>query len=177
MTNMGVPSPAPLLVLLPLVLILSSLSVVGLSIQEAQAQTSTNKTTGWTRFWEEAPTTLSSNYVLRVVWIECDIPEDDVGGDETVVKMFGADYYQWGPQSMGADETKSIDWGVDFPRPPRITIEVWDYDAGWWPDPHDLIGRREVPYRLTDEIEEYYFYPPEGGGSYTLGVEVLEHRR
>jgi hypothetical protein len=177
MTNMGVPSPAPLLVLLPLVLILSSLSVVGLSIQEAHAQISTNKTTGWTRFWEEAPTTLSSNYVLRVVWIECDIPEDDVGGDKTVVKMFGADYYQWGPQSMGADETKSIDWGVDFPRPPRITIEVWDYDAGWWPDPHDLIGRHQVPYRLTPTNGiDYYTFDWEGA-KYTLAVQVLPHRR
>jgi hypothetical protein len=67
-----------------------------------------------------------------VVWIQCNIPEDDVGGDETVVKMFGADYYQWGPQSMGNHETKPIDWGVDFSGNSPIRIEVWDYDLGWW---------------------------------------------
>ena len=179
MTNMGAPSPAPLLLLLPLVLILSSLSVVGLSIQEAHAQTSTNKTTGWTRFWEEAPTTLSSGYVLRVVWIQCNIPEDDFGGDETVVKMFGADYYQWGPRSMSVSETKSIDWGVDFSGRSPIRIEVWDYDLDWWPvDWHDSFGSIEVPYRLTNNIEEYNFYSVDDpNASYTLGIEVLPHRR
>ena len=168
-----------LCIIIAVSIILSSLSVVGLSIQEAHAQTSTNKTNGWTRFWEEAPTTLSSGYVLRVVWIQCNIPEDDVGGDETVVKMFGADYYQWGPQSMRADETKPIDWGVDFSGNSPIRIEVWDYDLGWWlVDSHDSFGSHEVPYRLTHEIEEYHFnLPDDAAGSYTLGVEVLPHRR
>jgi hypothetical protein len=109
--------------------------------------------------------------------IECHTPEDDVGGDETVVKMFGADYYQWGPESMWEDETKSIDWGVDFSGRSPITIEVWDYDLGWWPvDPHDLIESHQVPYRLTPGIEEYYFYSP-GAGSYTVAIEVLPHQR
>ena len=168
-----------LCIIIAVSIILSSLSVIGLSIQEAHAQTSTNKTTGWTRFWEEAPTTtLSSGYVLRVAWINCYVPEDDAGGDETVVKMFGADYYEWGPHTMWADETKVIDWGVDFSGNSPITIEVWDYDLGWWlVDRHDLIERIEVPYELTNGIVVYTFYLEEGYAIYEVGVEVLPHRR
>jgi hypothetical protein len=173
MTNMSVPYPAPILNLLPIIIILSSLSVVGLSIQEAHAQTSTNKTDGWTRFWEEAPTTLSSGYVLRVIWIECISPEDRLGGDETVVKMFGADYYQWGPESMWEDETKGIDWGVDFQGGNPIRIEVWDYDLGWL-DWHDRIGVHYIPAELTHGTDSYRFGGP---GVYDLGVEVLPQRR
>lgn len=166
-----------LCIIIAVSIILSSLSVVGLSVQEAHAQTSTNKTTaGWTRFWEEDPTTtLSSNYVLRVFWIECLIPEDDWGGDETVVKMYGADYYEWGPQSMGSGETKVIDWGVDFQGNNPIRIEVWDYDLGWWPvDAHDRIEAHYIPAELTDGTDIYRFGAP---GVYDLGVEVLPHRR
>jgi len=151
--------------------------VVGLSIQEAHAQTSTNKTAEWTRFWEEAPTTLSSGYVLRVIWIECITPEDDVGGDETVVKMFGADYYQWGPESMWSGETKSIDWGVDFSGNSPIRIEVWDYDLGWLFDMHDLIDIRHVPAELTHETIRYAILGEVNEAHYTLAVEVLPHRR
>lgn len=165
-----------LCIIIAVSIILSSLSVVGLSIQEAHAQTSTNKTTGWTRFWEEAPTTaLSSEYVLRVIWIECLIPEDDLGGDETVVKMYGADYYQWGPVSMSRDETRSIDWGVDFRPGYPIAIEVWDYDVGWgWLDRHDLIDVHHIPAELTHGIDFYRFG---GDGAYHMAVEVLPHRR
>jgi hypothetical protein len=167
-----------LCIIIAVSIILSSLSVVGLSIQEAHAQTSTNKTTGWTRFWEEDPTTtLSSNYVLRVIWIECRWPEDNVGGDETVVKMFGADYYQWGPQSMTDGETKSIDWGVDFSGNSPIRIEVWDYDLGWLFDDHDRIDVILVPAKLTPEIIRYVFLGEVNEAEYVVAVEVLPHRR
>ena len=163
-----------LCIIIAVSIIRSSLSVVGLSIQEAHAQTSTNKTAGWTRFGRKLLLLLYPLDLFWVISIDCLTPEDGVVGDETVVKMFGADYYQWGPQSMRADETKSIDWGVDFSGRSPISIQVWDYDWGWWLDEHDMLGRHEVPYQLTHGIVYYTFDWDDA--LYVLAVEVLPHR-
>jgi hypothetical protein len=137
MASKSIPMASLSLLLLLIIIMLSNLSIVGDSLQVAHAQQLDGP---WTWLWGESPpsVTISSTYLLRVLWITCDTPED-AGTDETVVKIFGDQYKQWGPLTMSAGQTRAINMEVPFSFSPA-RIEIWDYDSGSWWDKHDPIG-------------------------------------
>jgi hypothetical protein len=171
------PSTSSLLLLLPfpIIIILAALSVVGHSIQEVHAQTSsttTNNGTGWTWLWREPPATAStSGFYVLIKWIDCVVPED-ANTDETVVKIFGDRYQQWGPLSMSQGESRAIDKETAFNNAPHdVVIEVWDYDAGSWWDEHDRLGVEHISPMVTNGNVARFF---DGDGAfYTVIFEVV----
>ncbi len=181
--DMSTPSASSLLLLLPIIIItVLTSSVLVHPIQEAQAQKSAADTTGWAGSWGDlsgAPpaNASASSYFLIVKWIECYEPED-FNTDETVVKAFGNEYRQWGPNSMSRGETEVINMETAFDAAHHdITIEVWDYDRGDIFDRHDFIDSQRVPAVVTHGNVQLSFFEPGGdpnAASYGVVIEVVQ---
>ncbi len=106
---------------------------------------------------------------LMVKTLHCNVTEDDLGPDETVLTVSGYRFYKFGPISMN----NGADWdvNVDIPFSTRARLEVWDEDLGRWPDYHDKLGTHMVNSDQAGQGEKEARFTAYGS-DYVLTYEV-----
>ncbi|WP_406218284.1 hypothetical protein [Streptomyces canus] len=107
----------------------------------------------------------------RLQTLTCNATEDLTGGDEVLVKVFGARHGE-AQRPMNTSETWDINLDAPFSDHSRLRIEVWDRDLGWWLDPDDLLGVHFVNAAQVGAGQKTAEFNADGA-SYTLAYEVV----
>lgn len=105
----------------------------------------------------------------RIKNVHCGVTEDDLGVDETELRVSGTRYH-----SFRNNMNNGQDWPINFDVPfsTRCRIEVWDLDAGRWWDPHDRLGTHIVNAEQQGKGEQVATFN-NYGARYEVSYEVV----